>query len=80
MTNYQTSAADAESQHRTDGSMRESVKDDQDDNSAHLSDTAGNSEPSTRVEYQENPEKIGHLFDQTLFSKINSCEHIVKTE
>jgi len=32
------------------------------------------------VEYQENPEKIGYLFDKKLFSQINECEHIQKTE
>lgn len=32
------------------------------------------------MEYQENPEKIGYLFDQHLFAKINQCEHIVQTE
>lgn len=34
----------------------------------------------SRVEYQENPEKIGQLFDKKLFAQINECEHIVKTE
>lgn len=34
----------------------------------------------SRVEYQENPEKIGCLFDQKLFAQINECEHIIKTE
>ena len=32
------------------------------------------------MEYQENREKIGHRFDQTLFAQINGCEHIAKTE
>lgn len=50
----------------------------EDSRSELISETSTNCHSS--IEYQDNIEKVGYIFDKTLFTQINECEHIAKTE